>query len=308
VCGGRDWTACSSCLLNRPMTNRTVTVPGAAEWYIRQQRWPSALMYHYTSREALINILTTRRMWATDLRVMNDPRELTHGRKLIAQRCKATIRRRRNDVVQNFLRGTFTNFRRLIADPSTSFSISFSEHPDLPHQWRDYAADGSGFALGWSMDSPCPEIPLRMWVTYDQGTQKGLIDGLIDFHLSWLRDGVSLHGLEPAEAFAQAGLSLATFFDVALQTFKSNAWSLESESRYVYQFFHGYEPSGQIFKSRFARGVEKRYIEADFTNGELQRVVIGPRNDVGRTTKWLESLLHECGYANTNIVPPLVVL
>jgi hypothetical protein len=290
---------------NGLMTNPRNAAQEAMHWFIAQHPWPNDVMYHYTSKEALQNIVSTKRMWATDLRKMNDPRELRHGRDLIDQRIKAAVRKLRNPLKETFLRTVQRLFGTLMADRSTSFSISFSEHPDLPHQWRDYAADGQGFALGWSIDSYCPEIPLRMWVTYDRQKQRDVLDGLIDFHLTWIRDAVA-DGLAPDEAFSEAGLSLARYLDVVMQTFKSQKWSIESEFRYVYRYFRGYEPAGQIFKTRFAQGVEKQYIEADFCQVELRRVIIGPRTDMKAAEPWLRKLLDENGYFSTAIVPPVI--
>jgi hypothetical protein len=245
-------------------------------------------------------------MWATDLRAMNDPRELRHGREMIDQRIKATARKLRNDFKESFLRTVQRLFGSLMADRSSSFSISFSEHTDLPHQWRDYAANGTGFALGWSIDSPCPEIPLRMWVTYNHQQQRELLDGLLNFHLDWIGAVIAERSRKPEDALTESGISLARFLDVVTQTFKSQRWSIESEFRYVYRFFDGYEPAGQVFKSRFAQGIEKRYIEADFKQVELRRVVIGPRNDVNIERQWLRRLLDTNGYSETAIVSPVV--
>lgn len=291
------------------VNNRQVVIPEAEQWFIAQHRKPSDVMYHYTaSREALQNIILTRRMWATDLRAMNDPRELRYGKEMIDQRIKSAVRRSRNSLKELFLRSMQKQFHTLITDRSSSFSISFSEHPALANQWRDYAAQGCGFVLGWSIDSVCPGAPLRMWVTYDRGRQKDLVDGLIKFHLDWILDSVSRDGNQPDEAFANAGLSLGMLLNVVLQTFKSKGWAQESEFRYVFQFFQGYDPPGSVFKIRFVEGVEKRYIEVDFTQVELRRVIIGPCNDISSSSRWLRQLLDENGFENTTVVPPVVSL
>ena len=286
--------------------NQHVVLPEALQWYVQQHRWPNDVMYHYTSREGLQNIVASRRMWATDLRAMNDPRELRYGKEMIDQRIKSAVRRLRNEFKEAFLRSMQKQFHSLMADRSSSFAISFSEHPDLPHQWRDYAADGTGFVLGWCIDSRCPEIPLQMWVTYDRRQQKGLVDGLIAFHLDWILEAVVERHKTPEEAFADAGLSLGMLLNTVMQTFKVPKWATEAEFRYVYQFFHGYEPPGQVFKRRFAQGVEKSYIEADFGPVELRHVIIGPRNDLAQTTEWLRQLLDDNGFQATAIVPPVV--
>lgn len=280
-----------------------VTIPGAAEWYLAQHHWPSEVMYHYTSRAALQNIIQTRAMWATDLRAMNDPRELKHGQKLIDQRLK-NLGRKVTDAYKILLQSTHKQFRRLMAERSRSFSISFSEQPDLPHQWRDYAANGTGFVLGWSIDSECPEIPLRAFVTYDRAEQTRLLDGLVQFHMEWLREAMAKTS-DPPETFSQAGLSLGMFFNIFSQTTKGPKWAPEREFRYVYQFYEGHEPPTQTFKTRTVDGLQRTYIDADFSRVALRRVVIGPRNDA-TAVEWLRRLLDENGYNSTDIIPPLV--
>lgn len=289
------------------MAEPPIASPDMIQWFVRQQRWPNDVMYHYTSRVALHSILTKRHMWATDLKVMNDPEELRYGAKVINERLRRAARFRPNEVKTAFLRTFEESFWKVIAEPSTSFSISFSEHPDLPHQWLDYADGGTGFALGWSIDSECPESPLRMWVTYDRRRQQKLLDGLIAQHLEWMA-ALYKAGVAPQDAFVRAGMSLSRFVAAVWQTFKNSKWAPESEFRFVYQFFRGYEPPGQVFKSRFARGVEKQYIEADFSSVELRRIVIGPNNDIAATTSWLRKLLDDQGYESTEIVAPLLAL
>ena len=144
-------------------------------------------------------------MWATDLHAMNDPRELTLGRELIAQRLKAAIRRGRNELRAGFLQSTFRLLTG-IAKKSSCFSISFSENPRLPHQWRNYAADGTGVALGWSIEETLPVVPLRMWIAYDLTTQRKLVDGLINFHLDWIADVTSEHSKTPGAAGCEASV------------------------------------------------------------------------------------------------------
>jgi hypothetical protein len=134
------------------------------------------------------------------------------------------------------------------------------------------------------------------------------LDGLINFHLYWIGEVVAEGSRKPEDALTEGGISLARFLDVVTQTFKSQKWSIESEFRYVYRFFDGYEPAGQVFKSRFAQGLEKRYIEADFKQVELRRVIIGPQNDVDSESEWLRRLLDANGYSQTAIVPPVVSL
>jgi hypothetical protein len=287
-----------------PVGKRSASLE-AMKWFLAQYAWPNDVMYHYTSQSAAENILTSRRMWATDLHAMNDPRELTFGRELIAQRLKVAIRRGRNELRAGFLQSTFRLLTGM-AEQSSCFSISFSEDPRLPHQWRNYAADGTGVALGWSIEETLPVVPLRMWVAYDRTTQRELVDGLINFHLDWVADVISEHSKTPEAALLEAGESLARHLEIASLTFKRAKWRAEREFRFAYRFFAGYEPAGQVFKSRFADDRERKYIEADFSDLRLRRVIIGPRNDIQGTHDKFVRLLKSASYKGVDMVLPIV--
>ena len=52
------------------------------EWERLQGDAP-AVLYHYTDVAGLIGICSSQSVWASNLRFMNDARELAHARKLI---------------------------------------------------------------------------------------------------------------------------------------------------------------------------------------------------------------------------------
>ena len=149
------------------------------EWLLSQYRWPNSVMFHYTSRVAFESILSSHRMWAMDLRSMNDPRELLHGKAVIDKRIVKAAKRFRSTPIERWLSGLRKSFEEIIVRKSSSFSISLSEERDMPNQWRKYADHGSGFVLGWSIDSDYPGVPLKTWVTYDRQKQADVLDGLL---------------------------------------------------------------------------------------------------------------------------------
>jgi hypothetical protein len=300
--GARDTVQCDPTM---PSVDERSASAEAMQWFMSQYAWPKDVMYHYTSQSSAESILRTRRMWATDLHAMNDPRELNFGRELIAQRVKAAIRRGRNEYRARFLKSTFRLLTGM-AKQSSCFSISFSEDPALPHQWKNYAADGTGVALGWSIEETLPVVPLRMWVAYDRTKQRQLVDGLINFHLDWVADVTRERSRTPEAALLEAAESLARYLEVASLTFKPGKWQAEREFRFAFRFFAGLEPAGHVLKSRFAEGREKKYIEADFADLRLRRVIIGPRSDIQETHDKFVRLLGLTGYSGVEVVLPVV--
>ena len=226
---------------------------------------------------------------------MNDPHELRYGRRLMEDRFRKARKSARNRARKLWLEYVYNQFLKLVANRSSSYSISLSAHPDLPHQWCDYAASGTGVALGWSIDSDYPLRPLKTWVVYDRHRQEEIVDGMINRHLTYIDQQPSL------DSAATAGLSLIRFLDVFLQTFKSQKWTPEDEFRFVYQFFDGYIPNEQEFKTRTVNGVEKKYIEADFSSVKLRHVVIGPAASITSTVDLLRSLFVAGSYGEVPI-------
>lgn len=290
-------------LYDGSMPDDLIILPGATEWFVKQLRWPNSVMFHYTSRQAFKAILTTRRMWAMDLRTMNDPRELTHGKRLIDKRIAKAALRSRTTVIEPWLRKIRDLFERLVVKRSSTFSISLSEHPDMPNQWCDYAAKGTGFVLGWSIDSSYTGTPLKTWAVYDRDEQRRLIDGVIAFHANALREAIA-SGAELEKTWMSAGYSLFRFLNAIWLTFKEPKWSPEAEFRYVYHVWDEDLPDWCTIKIRPDDG--RRYIEADFSSAELKYVGIGPRNDPTSTRTWVEAILNGHGYRNVHIAQSVV--
>lgn len=95
------------------------------------------LYYHYTSISTLEKIITSKKVWFTDYRFLNDGHEIKHG--------------------LNKLLDNFPNERELFMDAfklhncQTNYCIfSMSESHEILTQWREYAEDGSGVAIGFN--------------------------------------------------------------------------------------------------------------------------------------------------------------
>src|ERR1700682_4407016 len=190
-----------------------VVLDDAWTYFLSQQRVPTSVLYHYTSKSALLNILKTKRMWATDLRFMNDPEELEYSLKVIESVIDSTALRQRDSELALWLMFFKRQLRDVIAK-STFYSISLCENADDREQWREYGINGDGFALGWSVDSPHPEIPLRIGVVYDPEAQEQLVRRLIEIHLASIRkEGDLREGVGLASASFAAG-SLGFFVNV----------------------------------------------------------------------------------------------
>ncbi|UQR61186.1 DUF2971 domain-containing protein [Bradyrhizobium sp. C-145] len=127
-----------------------------AEWrdkHLQIEQDTSAIttpLYHYTNADGFKGILESGSIWFTDYRHLNDPTELLHGINLshvAAQKIAAGADGR----VRLFLECLADMFRRDNFTGALEFFITcFSRARDDLGQWRAYADNGRGVAIGFS--------------------------------------------------------------------------------------------------------------------------------------------------------------
>jgi Protein of unknown function (DUF2971) len=112
-----------------------------------RHKWP---LYHYTDARGLKGIIESGTIWFTDYRHMNDPSELVHGMEfahLVANDPDLNADQR----VEAFLKTFSGMFKHAKFQATLDFFIaSFSRSRDELGQWRAYADNGRGFAIGFS--------------------------------------------------------------------------------------------------------------------------------------------------------------
>ena len=123
-------------------------------------------IYHYTPFEGFKAIIETRRLWASDVRYLNDYMEVKSGQQWL------------NTLSEIFFsdNGNFPHnekVKNLIDELSdreiTCFATCFCDKPDQLSQWRGYSGMGPGISLGFKSDVLEKSTPLSlMSVYYDQ--------------------------------------------------------------------------------------------------------------------------------------------
>ena len=102
----------------------------------------SDVLWHYTSVEAAHCILKSFRIWATDYRYLNDKNELIRSLEDFLN----YIKEKESIEVFNGIKHVFYQFQRSYS--LTVFSLSKSDK--VLSQWRAYADNGKGVAIGIS--------------------------------------------------------------------------------------------------------------------------------------------------------------
>jgi hypothetical protein len=103
-------------------------------------------LYHYTSPEALIGIVSNKEMWATNARFLNDETEARHAIELM--RFLISSRKERNELSDTALPFINELDERIGSSSSRCYIASFTELSDSLSQWRAYCPASGGYAIG----------------------------------------------------------------------------------------------------------------------------------------------------------------
>jgi hypothetical protein len=113
--------------------------------FLSLEEQPPNTLYQYTSLEALVSIVQSKRVWASNIRFLND-----HSESLWLRQHVVSILKRKGSST-----GQEERMNEIIAmieawPPFSLFVASFTEKPDDLSQWRAYCPPGLGVSIGFS--------------------------------------------------------------------------------------------------------------------------------------------------------------
>jgi hypothetical protein len=186
------------------------------------------LLYHYCSAATLNAIATNKTLRFTDINMLNDATESRWAYSIFEEAATRLITRKEvPDTAPHIEKDFFDKVDeivspiQLIAHP---FLACFSLEPDLLGQWRAYADDGRGFALGFHSSALKHEVPATfLRVLYDRELQvKEMMVGLAAIFLRLQEESDATRA-----TFFEDCVLLATF----MTAFKHPAFREENEVR-----------------------------------------------------------------------------
>jgi Protein of unknown function (DUF2971) len=253
---------------------------------------PPPMIYHYTDDTGLQGIIESGKLWFSDIFGLNDPSELRHGLKVAIDTLKSRINNARPEIA------TFASqLERFDVDAGIEaaghfFICCFSGDGDDLGQWRAYAHDGRGYALGFEPAAledvfcrrkgrPIPQHS-TFPVTYDDAKltriQTGLVD-LIDPLISLprsVRVGSGAMHAYMSDLLVYHALNVIR----GVMFFKHEGYRNEKEYRFQ-QLFRREWPAPDV-KYRRRLDTLLRYREFDWrtlARHSLKEIVIGPAAD-----------------------------
>jgi len=128
------------------------------------------IIYHYCSNEAFLAICEAKSLRLSDVNMMNDYAEGRWGYRLFEQAANALLHQNIPGLNEKFFNKVDETISplQLHLHPVCS---SFSKVPDLLSQWRGYAEDGQGVAIGF-FAKEIERLPITLLeVCYDKKIQ-----------------------------------------------------------------------------------------------------------------------------------------
>lgn len=207
----------------------------------------SKIVYHYCPSEAFISILTNKTLRATNIKKSNDYSEITNGLVVFQRAVYMACTRFKKKHPWDFVFAEFyegTDFRRLIEnsidnESLTYYAICFSEANDSLSQWRGYADNASGVAIGFdaSLLHECMDHRNLKFMEIEYNAEN-VIEDLISYILKKLERTQAKRGDELKIADYENDISaVVSSFIYNAAFYKSKAFSEEQEWRLVFYPF-----------------------------------------------------------------------
>lgn len=251
---------------------------------------PPPIIYHYTNDAGLRGILETGKLWFTDIFHLNDPTELKHGVGPAIELLTAECDDKRPEIKQ-FVENAAAILHGGIAQTAQYFTCSFSSAGDDLGQWRAYADNGRGYAIGFDAAmleqafAKASSGPGHMTFPVTYGEEKlrsmyrEIVASVVPL-ISMPRDREDLKSEALNEYMSTLSINLSVPILRAALFFKHQAYSNEQE----YRFFQLCAAGTDIPDLRY-RGKPYsliRYREFDWRQvapQSLKQIVIGPAAD-----------------------------
>ncbi|WP_119389881.1 DUF2971 domain-containing protein [Taklimakanibacter lacteus] len=197
-----------------------------------------AVVYHYTNDEGLKGILQSSQLWFTSIFNLNDPSELTRGMQA-GQDLLIGALGHRGSKIRKFIEDRPLDAAYLKS--TRFFTCSFSTDSDELGQWRSYADDGRGFAIGFeSKNLLQDQNTITYPVKYDDKsfneTARDLIAIAIPFLLKHEGSGVDV-----ARPAVSGYASLLASLTMAAILHKHEDYKQESEVRSIVRAKQGFQ-------------------------------------------------------------------
>jgi len=233
-------------------------------------------LFHYTSPEGFIGIVSNRSLWASDMLSLNDASEMTYPQEIIKETVAGSDR-----LPEQYRERFITQLTEYMFRIDAPYVACFCQEPDLLSQWRGYGRLGEGFALGfgvgWLLSLDNIGFQLQR-VIYDRDQQNHLVARFLD-HVAELISAETFSDDEQKHIWQTAAMSLSSWVTM----FKHPGFREENEWRVVSEIERRFSRFTANFRRAGRRVVPYTTIDIPHDMGmngvrgtAITRVVRGP--------------------------------
>lgn len=262
--------------------------------YIREEFFKNKKekIYHYTSPYGLKSIIENKKIWFSDIKFMNDEREILYTYDLVVK-CLGNLTDI-NKEFSNHILNYYNNIKNLNKNPyKHSFFIScFSTDNDNLSLWNNYTKN---------------ENKIGYCIEFDSKFIEDYIEKLnLDFDTSMIEQREVIYNKEEQINLISQALHLIdqqdddilmkcfTFNSIIYDYctfFKHPSFKVEKEYRIIIPDFHTVKPL-----TRIVNGLIVPYVEIDFKEERVKSITLSPTNKQNIAIDGIESLLSISNY------------
>ncbi len=271
---------------------------------------PPKTLWHYTSGDGLIGIVSSHSLWATQVSCLNDAKELRHATDLM----DAALVGHRNDTLSERFHGKPNLIARLDqglrVDPAATsewFVACLTEKPDDLSQWRGYGGGEGGYSIGFDVASLVSAAQtahaMLAPVCYDTDLQRRVADRVAAATMDFFHQGMTRRpAVSPddwAEAFLAAWRNHVVYLAPALKhpTFEAEKeWRLLRPLRAGDRSTMRYRQRGSLLSRYLPLVLKQAQHDSESALLPLTEVVVGPSRHAGISRVGVGDLLSTYGY------------
>jgi hypothetical protein len=256
-----------------------------------------SFLFHYTTVEGLLGIISSQVLWATEIRCLNDTLEYEYTINL----AREVLKEFRPHFESSAGRAVFDLLEQAlgVAAVIPLYTVSFSEHPDQLSQWRAYGRNG-GYAMGLSPDAiratigRVGDLPGALFkCSYHSEKQREHLKYVLQCFLKLVDEVRENPKGRESRLLARCHLDFASHLTAAAAVFKHPSFTEEAEWRLIIRGIPG--AHGRKFRRRGE--ILAPYIEVPLADEDtpltLASVILGPNPDMALAKLGVKALLEE---------------
>lgn len=272
------------------------------------------LLYHYTSGDGLIGILSNDSLWATDIFFMNDKREFTQFTDLlinkIQHKCnclgdghQGQWKEEWYNAIERYLQGVFA---------SDIYVTCFSKRGDSLSQWRGYTQSNFGYCLVFDYDKiselTYKQNSFMVHCIYSEEEQSSIAKEFVEKFISAVVDNQNSHVFESQKTMddivSEIGRKYITVIQSLASSIKNSAFEDENEVRVIMLCIKNdvkFRPGGS-----FVIPYQEFPLELSKPDSPLKEIIIGPTPNPNLALKSVQMMLDQKGWkvsVRNTIVP-----